>query len=324
MKFIRRLFFAVILFGIFGLWFSAQRPDIPYEELEARYASKDSQFLELRSGDVIHFRDQGSEDKPVIILVHGYSASLHTWEPWVEYLKADFRVVSLDLPGHGLTREVDLESVSIPSFVDVINEVADNLELQTFTLVGSSMGGATAWTFALDYSERLEGLVLVGASGWPREEERDTPIVFRLLESPIVRPLLKNMDITSLFRSGLEASFVDKKLVTDEMVERYFSLSRAPGHRDALYKLSTDESERMIATPELVSGISVPTLVLHGEYDNLVPVEGGHKFVKHLPNARGIIYDGIGHIPQEEIPELSSEDLRDFIESVRNTAQVDS
>lgn len=324
MKFIRRLIIAVILVGIFGLWFTAQRPDIPLEELKAKYASQASQYVELKSGDVIHYQDQGPKDKPTIVLVHGYSASLHTWEPWVDYLKNDFRVVSLDLPGHGLTQEVDLESVSIPSFVSVINEVADNLNLKTFTLVGSSMGGSTAWTYALDYPERLDGLVLVGASGWPREDENDRPIVFHLLASPFVRPLLKNMDITSMFRSGLEASFVDKSLVTDEMVNRYFSLSRAPGHRDALYKLSTDASERMIATPELVSGIFVPTLVLHGDQDNLVPVEGGHKFIKHLPNAKGIIYEGIGHIPQEEIPKRSVQDLRDFVESLHGSLQVDS
>ena len=324
MKFLRRWIIAIIIVGIVGLWFSAQRPDIPFEELEAKYASLDSQYMELQSGDLIHYRDQGLNDKPVILLVHGYSASLHTWEPWVADLKADYRVVSLDLPGHGLTREISLDSVSIPSFVEVINAVADNLDLETFTLVGSSMGGATAWAYALDHSERLDGLVLVGASGWPREEEPEVPFVFRLLASPIVQPLIINMDLSSLFRDGLKASVVDKKLVTDEVVDRYFSLSRAPGHRDALYKLRTDASERFIASPELMSGILVPTLVLHGDKDNLVPVDGGHKFIEHLPNATGIIYEDIGHIPHEEIPEISVQDLRGFIEANQRMMLADS
>lgn len=324
MKFVRRLIVAIVLVSIVGLWFSAQKPDIPFEELETRYASSASQFMKLESGDRIHFRDQGLKDKPAIILVHGYSASLHTWEEWVDSLKNDFRVVSLDLPGHGLTRETSLDSVSIPSFVDVIIEVANNLGIETFSLVGSSMGGATAWALSLDHSERLEGLVLVGASGWPREDEQDAPFVFRLISSPFIQPLLINMDLTSLFRSGLEASVVDKKLITDELVNRYFSLSRAPGHRDALYKLRTDESERMIATPELMSGIEVPTLVLHGDKDNLVPVVGGHNFVQYIPNARGIIYEDIGHLPQREIPEKSVQDLRNFLDDIRKTMIADS
>lgn len=325
MKFIKRSIFGLLLIAVVGLWWSTQRADIPYDTLEQRYSSPASKYMELKSGDVIHFRDQGLDDKPVLVLVHGYSASLHTWEPWVEILKDDYRIVSLDLPGHGLTRQVSLESVSIPSFVLVIDEVATNLGIDTFTIIGSSMGGATAWAYALDYSERLDGLVLVGASGWPREEEAQEPsFVLRMLSNPVIRPLIKNMDVTSVYRSGLEASFVDKSLVTDEMVDRYFSLARAPGHRDSLLKLRTDSSERLVATPELVSGILVPTLVLHGENDNLVPIEGGRKFFRYIPNAERKFYPNVGHIPQEEIPAKSAQDLRDFVNEIQMSQTVET
>ncbi len=80
---------------------------IPYSTLEARYASPASRYMDLPGGLHVHYRDQGRRDGPVLVLVHGFSASLHAWEPWVQRLSPDYRIVSLDLPGHGLTRAPD-------------------------------------------------------------------------------------------------------------------------------------------------------------------------------------------------------------------------
>ena len=82
-----------------------KRDDIPYETLESQYTSPASQFVDLPGGIHMHYREQGQDaQSPTVLLVHGFSASLHTWEPWVERLSEDYHVVSLDLPGHGLTR----------------------------------------------------------------------------------------------------------------------------------------------------------------------------------------------------------------------------
>ncbi|MEL6324381.1 MAG: alpha/beta hydrolase, partial [Pseudomonadota bacterium] len=216
-------------------------------------------------------------------------------------------------PGHGLTRTPDLDELAPRYFADRVAEVTDRLDIETFTLVGSSMGGNTAWQFALKYPEKLEGLVLVAASGWPREDGGDRPFVFRLLENSFARTLMRDLDMTSFMRSGLQDSFTDISLVTDVMVERYVLLSRAPGHRDAILTLATARDDREVATPETLSAIRVPTLILQGEDDRLVPAPNAAKFQAAIPMAELVRYENVGHVPQEEIPDASAADLKRFL-----------
>ena len=296
-------------------WFALKRADIPYVTLESAYANNASQFMTLEDGLKVHYRDEGLIDGPTIVLVHGFSASLHTWEGWVHDLETDHRVISLDLPAHGLTRAPESAPMGIDYFVKVVDEVTDYLGAAEFTLVGSSMGGATAWAFAEDHPEKLNGLVLVGASGWPdtEEQKKNEPFVFKLLANPTARLVLKDLDMTMLIRSGLKDSFVDQAFVTDEMVNRYASMSRGPGHRAAILALMADPNARRVATTDRMARLDVPTLVLHGDGDNLVPVEHGRQFAATIPDAELVVYENVGHLPQEEVTEQSLADLRAFL-----------
>ncbi len=297
-------------------WLALRRPDIPFDTLETAYANAESRLAVAGENRRIHYRDQGAEDAPVVLLVHGFSASLHTWTPWVRRLSDDYRIVSLDLPGHGLTRGFEPERVGTDLFIESIDTVADELALDSFTLVGSSMGGNTAWAYALKRPERLDGLVLVAASGWPRSEEEleSGPFIFRLLENRLARAVVKDLDMSSMIRSGLEDSFADPSLVTDAMVERYSALSRAPGHRDALLRLMS-RSDRETANPEKMQELDLPVLVMQGDRDNLVPPRHGKAFAKAIPGARLLWYENVGHLPQEEIAAKSAADLRAFLEN---------
>src|SRR5262245_5628152 len=90
----------VLVIGFFAL----RRPDIPYETLEARYAAPTSHYVDLPGGLRAHYRDDGDPQKPLVLLVHGFGDSFLSWEGWIDVLKVDFHVVTVDLPGHGLTR----------------------------------------------------------------------------------------------------------------------------------------------------------------------------------------------------------------------------
>ncbi|MBX9745690.1 MAG: alpha/beta hydrolase [Hyphomonadaceae bacterium] len=310
----------VAIIGIGG-YFALKRDDIAYETLAVRYESATSRYVDLPGGIRMHYRDEGVPGAPTLLLIHGFSASLHTWEPWVEQLSTgaggigDYRIVSLDLPGHGLTRAPAGYQASIENFRDAVDAFARAQGLERFFLAGSSMGGNVAWEYALAHPERVEGLILVDASGWPetRTEYADDPPVFRLLRNPIVGPILRDLDNTALARQGLENSFFDPALVTDAMVARYTELSRAPGHRDILLQITLGFRERNYATPERLAALQMPVLVMTGDSDRLVPPEHARQFADAIPNARLITFENVGHVPQEEAAEESALAAHEFM-----------
>lgn len=308
---------------IIGAIALAWRGDIPYATLDKTYASPASKFIDMGGGVEAHWRDEGNPNARPILLIHGFSSSLHTWEPWVREFGGEYRLISVDLPGHGLTRTPAGYKPTIEGYADFIDAFMGKIGLDHATVVGSSMGGNTAWVLALRHAARVDSLVLVGASGWREESNEgaeEEPVVFKLLRTPVVGPLLMSLDNTQLVRGGLEASFVDKSLVDDAMVARYVKMARAPHHRAVLLAITTGRDERAIATKEALGKIAVPTLILHGDQDNLVPVGGATLFRDSIPGAQAVIYENIGHIPQEEIPARSAQDLRTFLKRIEPEA----
>jgi len=319
------------LLGIIGLvaivavggYFALKRDDIAYETLAVSYESAASRYVDLPGGIRMHYRDEGEPNAPTLLLVHGFSASLHTWEPWVERLSTgwesinDYRVVSIDLPGHGLTRAPAGYQASMEAYRDVVAAFAQAQGLDRFFLAGSSMGGNVAWEYALAHPDQVEGLILVDASGWQetRAEYADDPPVFKLLRSPLA-PILIQLDNTALIRQGLENSFFDPALVTDDMVNRYSELARAPGHRDIILQLTLGFRARNYATAERLAALQMPVLVMTGDHDRLVPPEHAQQFVDAIPNARLVTFANVGHIPQEEVADDSALAAHEFMYEV--------
>ncbi|HYD87389.1 MAG TPA: alpha/beta hydrolase [Vitreimonas sp.] len=300
-----------------GAYVTLKRPDIPYADLAAEYESPASRYVDLSSGVRMHYRDEGqSAGAPTLLLIHGFSASLHTWEPWVARLSDTYRIVSLDLPGHGLTSAPADYSASIEVFRDEVHAFTTAMGLQRFALAGSSMGGNVAWEYALAHPEQIEALILVDASGWQETRanlDRDPP-VFRLLRDPNIGPAIRDLDATGLTRQGLQASFSDASLVDDAMVSRYVELARAPGHRAILLQMTLGFRERNYATPERLAPLAnIPVLVLHGDSDRLVPLEHGRQFQTAIDGAEIIVFENTGHIPQEERPDVSAMAVREFL-----------
>lgn len=301
-------------------WAALRRADIPYERLEATYADARSRFVDLEGGVRVHYRDQGRPDRPTLVLVHGFTGSLETWEPWVQELGADYRLISLDLPGHGLTRAPADWRPSIEAYTAVLEAFAEAKGLKRFVLVGQSMGGNIAWEYALARPDRLDRLVLVAASGWPDERENRRPPLLELMANPWGRAALRDLENSRLLRRGLEASYQNDAFVTDALVKRYGELMRAPGHRDITLDLSLEWRDRRPATPERLAALRTPTLILHGEEDRLVPVEHARKFQDAIAGSALIVYPETGHILNEEAAARSARDLRFFLEPPSNPA----
>lgn len=303
--------------------------DFPAEEIDAKYRSEASQFLSLSDGSRIHFRDQGRSDGEAIVLIHGSNASLHTWQPWVSLLGDQYRVISMDLPGHGLTGRTPADDYSTDGYVSVVQALVAHLGIEQFVLGGNSMGGGVTWRYTLAHPDDVLAMILVDASGLPQwretnpegnntttdsaNNEREAPLAFSLLRQPWFQGIARYIDPYYLVAQGLKASHFDPDFVDDDLIARYYDLSMREGTRDAT--LIRFSSWRGGASQSWDLGsLDHPTLILWGEYDAVIPAATGQRFADALPNAQLIVYPDVGHIPMEEVAEQSAADVRQFLQ----------
>jgi pimeloyl-ACP methyl ester carboxylesterase len=300
----------VVVVGLIG-WLLLRGPDIPYETLEAKYATAASHYADLPGGVRLHYKDEGKADGPVLMLVHGFGDSHFSWEGWVARLGDRYRIITVDLPGHGLTRAPAGYVATADGYAELIDALATKLALPKFAIAGNSMGGGVAWQTAVRYPNRLDALVLADAAGWPAETLKKPPLAFRLLKYSWGRAFLRSIDNKPLIRSGLRGEVGDPAVITDAFIDRWAELQRAPGHRAIL--MSIQPGKHSQATKEALAKIKVPTLVLWGEVDPLIEVASAHKFAEAIPGAQLIVYPKVGHLPQVEIPQRSADDVAAFL-----------
>ncbi|VAV86618.1 Hydrolase, alpha/beta fold family, partial [hydrothermal vent metagenome] len=209
-------------------------PDADIATLEAKYGQAPSQFITLPLGERVHLRDQGNPDGRVLILLHGTSASLHTWEPWVAQLGDDYRIITVDLPGHGLTGPIASCDYSVECSVRMVEDVREYLGLEHFVIGGNSLGGQIAWRYALAYARYVDGLILSDASGGPNINPAPMTPAFVLAGIPVLNHLLEIIMPRSLVEKGLQDATSVDGFVTADKVDRYWQLGRRPGNRKAM------------------------------------------------------------------------------------------
>lgn len=295
-----------------ALFLLLRRGDISYATLEKKYATPASRYADLPGGLRVHYEDVGDPAKPTVVLLHGYGDSFLTWAPVVDRLKDRFHLIVPDLPGHGLTRAPADFVAAQENYVQVVDGLADKAGLKRFTLVGNSMGGGVAWQYALAHPERLSGLVLVDAAGWPDETLKKPPLAFRVLMSSPGRWYLQRMETVPITKTALQADFHNPALATDDFVKRWVEVQRAPGHRQIL--MSLRPSAVSVATKEKLSKVTVPTLILHGRDDHLIAPVSAEKFKDAIPGSELVFYPDTGHLPQWEQPDRTATDIGSFVE----------
>ncbi len=291
--------------------------DIPKDVIDARYTTIDSQFADFGEHGRIHFRDQGNQRAMPVLLIHGFTASLHTFEPWVELLKDDYRVITMDVPGFGLTGAIPSRDYSDETTFSVINQLTEQLGVDNFVIGGNSMGGGISWRYTLAHPEKVKGLILIDASGnrsWQARPEGDDSAVagFNLLDQPWFRAIANQLDPYYLVSQGLKASFTNQAVVDEAMIMRYNDMLLREGSRQAI----GDRRTAFIPPSEPVSvlaDITVPTLVMWGKDDAIIPFSFASVFTDNIPNASTAYYDDVGHIPMEEAPEQSAKDVAEFL-----------
>jgi pimeloyl-ACP methyl ester carboxylesterase len=305
---------AILLVIIAAAWFKLRGPDIPYETLEARYAAADSHFVDLPGGYHAHYRENGEPGLPMLVLLHGFADSFTTWEGWVRDLTPQFHIISLDFPGHGLTRAPEGSGLSGDALADFVDAFAKALALPKFAVAGNSMGGGAAWQLAVRHPERINALILVDAAGFANDKPAGgEPLGFKILRYRLGRKLLSKIDNRPLIDQGLKADVYDRALITPALVDRFAEFQRAPGHRDIL--MGVNLGAPPVPTAQLLSTIKVPTLILWGESDPLIEPAAAKKFAAAIPGSKLITYPQVGHLPQLEIPQRSAADAAAFLKA---------
>ena len=281
------------------------RSDIPLETLKAHWATGGSRFIRIDGMDV-HYRDEGTG--PVIVLLHGTSSSLHTWDGWARELAKDYRVLRMDLPAFGLTGPSPKGDYTHGAYVDFLEHFVARVGVPQFVLAGNSLGGAIAWKYALSHPERVRALVLVDAGGYPLLGG-GRPVAFRVASWPVVPRLLVRLDPRPLVEDGAKKAYGDPARLRPEVLERYYELSLRPGNRQAFVaRMQTDNPDD---SPR-IRALRAPTLILWGARDRLLPVDAARRFHADIAGSRLVVYPDLGHVPMEEDPQRTVAEVRRF------------
>ena len=318
MKWVFRGFLALVALLVIA-FLIFRTPDTDAAEMRAKYGGPPSQFVAIGEGVTVHLRDEGPKQAPALILLHGSNADLHTWEPWVQALKAKYRVIRFDQVGHGLTGPDPKDDYSRANYVAHVGAVADKLGLKQFILGGNSMGGKHALAYAIAHPERVTGLVLVDGSGGPmlkldkkKDDEDSGNIGFKIAQTPGINLLVEQITPRSLIAQSLEQSVSVKSVASEAAVDRYWEMLRYPGNRRATLKRFSQPYDPLGEAE--IAAVATPALILWGEEDRLIPVEAGQWLAKTLPNNRLVVYPGIGHLPQEEAVAATLGDLLPWLD----------
>ncbi|MGN6525604.1 MAG: alpha/beta fold hydrolase [Burkholderiaceae bacterium] len=289
-------------------------PDRSVESLVARWAPPPSDFMEIR-GQLVHYRDEGPRDDPEpLVLLHGTAASLHTWQGWVGELRSRKRVITFDLPGFGLTGPFAGEYAPDDYRGDTLArftlDVLDALHVARFDVGGNSLGGEVAWRVAALAPARVGRLVLVDASGYAFRPEH-VPIGFQLARLPVLGRIGEWLTPRVVVEQSVRDVYGDPSRVTGVLVDRYFELLTREGNRRAL-GIRLREIEHDLA-PQRIATLHVPTLILWGAKDRLIPPDNGEHFHRDIAGSTLVVFPGLGHVPQEEDSHASVAPVKTFL-----------
>jgi pimeloyl-ACP methyl ester carboxylesterase len=301
---------ALLFLTAVAMWLS-RAPDWPVEALVARWAPPPSDFVEIK-GQLVHLRDVGPRDDPEpLVLVHGTSSSLHTWEGWVKALGPGRRIISFDLPGFGLTGPSAAGDYRGDTYARFVLDLMDRLQVQRFVMAGNSLGGEVAWRTALMAPQRVAKLILVDAAG-PDLEPDGVPIGFMLARVPLLHPLFDRVLPRAIVAASVHNVYGDPAKVDGALVDRYYELTLREGNRRALVQRM--QQARRGQDAERIRELKLPTLILWGGRDRLIPPAVAQRFRQDIAGSELVVFDELGHVPQEEDPARSVAPVKAFLQ----------
>lgn len=285
--------------------------DIPAARLEAKYANRASRFINI-DGARIHYRDEG--EGPAVLLLHANFGNLIGWDPWVDALQDSYRVVRMDFTSHGLTGPDPTGDYSQERTLELTEKFIGAMDLGTFSIAGTSMGGTIAIHFTHEHPERIENLILLSPGSLEGKERtasgRDTvPDSAYVLKYIMPRALPKFM---------LGSGFGDKNKLTDELIDRWYDMWMREGQREA--QLDRLKQYKAGTIEDIIRALKPRTLLLWGEANTTADFAQAGEFRELLENVESlnfISYPGVGHMAVQEAGQETGRDVRVFLDQGR-------
>ena len=316
MKNFFRLFIICALFSLLtsgcGLFVKA----IPKGEIPSRTAA--DKFINI-DGANIHYKEYPA-DGPNVFLLHGLPSSMYTWEKVAPILQRNgYHVWLMDMKGFGWSDKPKKSKYDIETFTNEVNTFLEAKGLKNVFFVGNSFGGGVATLMAFMHPDKISKLVLIDAAGYPQK----LPTVIGLGRIPGAGEIMKLIYGKWMIRWNIGEVMYDKKKITDEQINAYYDRIGSEDAMDALIVIvkgiDFKEYDKYI---KRVPEIKTPTLIIWGDTDRWVPIASGYSLKKNIENSIFVEIGKCGHMPQEELPEVTAQLLMDFFQDKPITETV--
>ncbi len=272
--------------------------------------------MTLHGHDVTYRLAEAGPDRPTLLLIHGLAGNSRTWKDVMPALADDFSVLAPDLLGHGESAK-PMGDYSLGAYASGLRDLLARLGIDSVTVVGHSLGGGVAMQLAYQHPELVDRLVLIGSGGLGRE----VSWILRLLTLPGAEYLMPLFFPPMVVDGGNEVG----KAMHDrgwtlphfgEMWRAYASLSQAENRRafvKTIRSVIDPGGQTVNATDRLYLAAAMPTLIVWGDQDGIIPVEHAYAAHEAIPHSRLEILEGCGHFPHVQEPEHLVEVIREFV-----------
>ncbi|WP_163579405.1 alpha/beta fold hydrolase [Gracilibacillus saliphilus] len=246
-------------------------------------------------GHIISFTFYKHSLKPTIIMLHGFLASTYCFRKLIPLLQKNFQIMSIDIPPFGESEKSNACLFSYDHMVDTVRYIMKDQSIDKAIFLGHSMGGQISLQFAYKYPEHIDRLYLLAPCSFMRHSPLFAKAICHNPFSPfIARSLLKRKGVYEMLRH----SIYQDHIITGEMLEHYKKPFLDKKIYPCIIKILNDHQGDL--SEEELATIDIPTDIIWGKNDEIIPYKIGYELIKYLPNATLTTLDKTGHLLPEE------------------------
>ena len=252
----------------------------------------------------IRYLESGKENKNHLLFIHGLGSAADRWMKIPEELSSDFHSIAIDLPGFGESEKPKQMDYTINQFGTIIASFLQKISIHDQTsLIGHSLGGYIALEMIIQNPNLIKQLVLIDSSGML---EKPTPVLDEYFDAAM-NPTKENV------RRVFEKMVADPNRIPDQLVDGFIRRINMPNAKQAFASTLENSATTQIGLDVLRKIINIPTLILWGVHDKVIPIEHSKLFKEGIKDSRLEIIDDAGHAPFAEKPDIVCKLLQNFL-----------